>query len=126
MSGEQDERLILRPAERAADDRSVQWLEPERVNLVPLASRVVAAMQSGRPMHKLRLAAPQGLTALVDPRRFGQLLNLALHDAIQRNPRGCWVDVEFRRPLVGLVRVEVRDYGRKVSPKRLILESVVG
>jgi K+-sensing histidine kinase KdpD len=32
-----------------------------------------------------------------------------------RNPRGCWIDVELKRPLVGLVRLEVRDVGRPVS-----------
>jgi signal transduction histidine kinase len=35
--------------------------------------------------------------------------------AITRNPRGCWIDVELRRPLAGLARIEVRDVGRPIS-----------
>jgi signal transduction histidine kinase len=56
-------------------------------------------------------AAPQGLTALVDPERIEQVIQMLLDQALARCPRGCWVDVDLRRPLVGLARLEIRDYG---------------
>ena len=44
-----------------------------------------------------------------------------MHDlierAIRRNPRGGWIDVDLRRPLAGVARIEVRDYGRALSTR---------
>jgi PAS domain S-box-containing protein len=90
-------------------------LSTERINLVPLVARVVAEKRTQSPHCKLNMALPQGLTAAVDPPRIEQLIRALLDQAMLRNPRGCWVDVDLRRPLVGLARLEIRDYGRTVT-----------
>jgi signal transduction histidine kinase len=90
-------------------------LEPERVNLVPLVGRAVANMRTRGTPCRLNAAMPQGLTALVDPKLIEQLVVVLLELAVRRNPHGCWIDVELRRPLVGLARLEVRDVGRSLS-----------
>jgi signal transduction histidine kinase len=90
-------------------------LRPERVNLVPLIGRVVAEMRSRATPCRLNVAMPQGLTAHVDPARFEQVIRSLLEQAMARHPRGCWIDVELKRPLVGLARLEVREVGRPVT-----------
>src|SRR5205807_9603576 len=96
----------------AAVDADAIELQPERVNLVPLVGRVVAEMRTRATPSRLNLAMPQGLTALVDPAHIEQVLRTLIEQAMARNPRGCWIDVELKRPLVGLARLEVRDVGR--------------
>jgi two-component system, chemotaxis family, CheB/CheR fusion protein len=86
----------------------------ERVNLVPLVSRVVADVRARSTPCKVNVSVPQGLTAIVDAVRIEQLVRSLVERAMRRNPRGCWVDIELRRPLVGQVRLEVRDAGRQV------------
>ena len=105
-----------------AQERSIfaiesSTLEPqlERVNLVPLLSKVVGRTRSGNPAHKLNTALPQGLTAMVDPQRIEQAIQTLLDHALARCPRGSWIDVGLRRPLVGLARIELRDFGRPAS-----------
>jgi PAS domain S-box-containing protein len=90
-------------------------LNAQRVNLVPLVSRVAARTRARGKTHKVNVAAPQGLTALVDVERFEQVIDALLEQAVARNPRGCWIDLDLRRPLVGQARLEVRDFGRAVS-----------
>jgi K+-sensing histidine kinase KdpD len=63
----------------------------------------------------VKLGGPQGLTASADAERIEQVLNDLVDRAARRNPRGCWIDVDLRRPLVGLADIEVRDYGRHLS-----------
>ena len=99
----------------AAVDAEALEVQPERVNLVPLVGRVLAEMRARATPCRLNLAMPQGLTALVDPARLELVLRTLIEHAMARNPRGCWIDVELKRPLVGLVRLEVRDVGRPVS-----------
>lgn len=90
-------------------------LKPERVNLVPLLSRIVAAARGRTEAHRLKLAAPQGLTAHCDAARIAAVVRDLIQRAIRRNPRGCWIDVDLRRPLAGTAEIEVRDYGRPMS-----------
>lgn len=90
-------------------------LDLERVNLVPLVARVVATARLRSSNHKFNVALPQGLTALVDAGRFAQVIDALIGQAMHRNPRGCYIDIDLRRPLVGLAQLEVRDYGRAVS-----------
>jgi PAS domain S-box-containing protein len=90
-------------------------LRAERVNLVPLLSRVVSDMRARGTRCRVNAALPQGLTALVDPQRIEQVVRTLLEQAVRRNRHGCWIDVELRRPLVGLARIEVRDIGRPIS-----------
>ena len=66
----------------------------------------------------MRLATRQGLTAPADTQRIEQVVRLLLEQACRRNPRGCWMDIELKRPLVGLARLEVRDYGRPLSAEQ--------
>jgi two-component system sensor kinase FixL len=99
----------------AAVEADAIELKPQRVNLVPLVGRVVAEMRARASLSRLNLAMPQGLTALVDPARIEQVLRTLIEQAMARNPRGCWIDVEVKRPLVGLARLEIRDVGRPVS-----------
>ena len=108
-------RILDELATLAAANAHALELRPERINLVPLVNRVVAQMRMRGRTCRLNVAMPQGLTALVDPLRIDQVLRTLLEEAMRRNPRGCWVDVEVRRPLVGLARIEVRDIGRPVS-----------
>jgi PAS domain S-box-containing protein len=92
-------------------------LDTERVNLVPLIGRTVAAARTRSAAHQIRLSAPQGLTALADGQRLARVVHDLILMAVRRNPRGCWIDVDLRRPLAGLARIEVRDYGRQLSPR---------
>lgn len=100
---------------RSALETSTLELNFERINLVPLLSQVVVRTRSRATAHKLHSALPQGLTALVDPERLELIVQLLLDQAVARCPRGCWIDVDLRRPLAGLARIEVRDFGRPVS-----------
>jgi signal transduction histidine kinase len=108
-----------RAAEQLADRAAIQTgslqLALDRVNLVPLLTRVVAAARLRAPSHKLTLAVPQGLTAMVDPLRLEQVLTELIDQAIRRTPRGCWIDIDLRRPLAGQARLEVRDYSRPIA-----------
>jgi K+-sensing histidine kinase KdpD len=112
-------------ADAAAIQAASLQLRAERVNLVPLVSRAVASARARSKVHKINVGLPQGLTVLVDPVRFEQVLDALIDQAMRRNPRGCWIDVDLRRPLVGLARLEVRDYGRAVSEpeQRELLET---
>jgi K+-sensing histidine kinase KdpD len=48
-----------------------------------------------------------------------QVVQLLIDQAMRRNPRGCWIDVDLKRPLAGLAQIEVRDYGRALAaPER--------
>jgi K+-sensing histidine kinase KdpD len=87
----------------------------ERVNLVPLVTRIIADARTRSTCHRLHLAAPQGLSVACDPRRVEQVLQILIDQTVARNPRGCWIDVDLRRPLVGRASIEVRDYGRRLS-----------
>jgi len=112
---------LQRALEEASETAAIQTggfeLGNERVNLVPLVGRVVSTVRSSAPTHKVKLGAPQGLTAQVDSRRIERVLQDVIERAIRRNPRGCWVDVDLTRPLAGTARVEVRDYGRHLSTR---------
>jgi two-component system sensor kinase FixL len=92
-------------------------IRADRVNLVPLVGRVVADMRASVPRHHLKLSAPQGLTAMCDASRVATVVVDLIDRAVRRNPRGCWIDVDLRRPLSGMAQIEVRDYGRRVSAR---------
>ena len=111
------QRALEVASETAAIQAGAFELDNERINLVPLVTKVVAAVRASAPAHKVHLSAPQGLTAQVDPRRFERVLQDVIERAIRRNPRGSWVDVDLTRPLAGAARLEVRDYGRPLSTR---------
>jgi two-component system sensor kinase FixL len=100
-------------------------LQARRVNLVPIVTRVGASVRARSAAHKFKIGVPQGLTVQADAERIEQVLESLIEQAMRRNPRGCWIDIDLRRPLVGLARLEVRDYGRPVSEaeQRQLLES---
>jgi PAS domain S-box-containing protein len=106
-------------ADSAAIKTGTFVLGSERVNLVPLVGRVVAAARARWNLHQVKLGAPQGLTATGDSARIEQVVNDLIERAVHRNPHGCWIDVDLRRPLVGVARIEVRDYGRRLSLREL-------
>jgi signal transduction histidine kinase len=122
-------QVVRRTMEHLQDATGIQTdsleLGAERVNLVPLIARVVASAKARSSAHKFNVALPQGLTALVDPVRMVHVVEALLGQAMHRNPRGCYIDVDLRRPLVGLAQLEVRDYGRAVSAEdqRRLLET---
>ena len=91
-------------------------LNTERVNLVPLVSRIVGKARAGSRAHRFNFSAPQGLTAMCDADRVGAIIEDLVRRAVRRNPRGCWIDIDLRRPLAGMACIEVRDYGRGLSP----------
>jgi signal transduction histidine kinase len=109
------ERILDELATAAAIQAHTLEIQPQRVNLVPLVGRIVAGHRSRGTTCKLNVAMPQGLTAMADPVRIEQ--------ALRRNPRGCWVDVELRRPLVGLARLEVRDFARTITDRSRLRQS---
>lgn len=98
-----------------AIESNILELKLERVNLVPLMNRVVARTRSRGTPHKLNVAFPQGLTALIDSERIAQVVDVLIDHALARSPRGSWIDIDLRRPLAGLARIEIRDYGRPVT-----------
>jgi PAS domain S-box-containing protein len=111
---------LQRTLERIADTLAIETgtfeLADERVNLVPLLNRLVVTARMRTRVHRLNFGAPQGLSAYCDPRRIAAVVDDIIERAIRRNVRGCWIDVDLRRPLAGTARIEVRDYGRPVSP----------
>jgi K+-sensing histidine kinase KdpD len=109
------QRILQHLSDAALIEVGSFQLATERVNLVPVVSRVVAECRARAQAHRLNLGAPQGLTCECDVSRIESVLRDLLERAIRRNPRGCWIDVDLRRPLVGLAQVEVRDYGRSMS-----------
>ena len=111
------QRALEEASETAAILTGGFELENERVNLVPLVGKVVAAVRSSAPAHKVKLGAPQGLTAQLDSPQIERVLQDVIDRAIRRNPRGCWVDIDLTRPLAGTARIEVRDYGRHLSTR---------
>lgn len=113
------QRSLLQIADAAAIQTGKFELGRERVNLVPLVGRLVNALRSRSTAHRLKLGAPQGLTATCDPQRLTAVLEHIIECAVRRNPRGCWIDVDLRRPLAGTARIEVRDYGRPLSAREL-------
>jgi signal transduction histidine kinase len=113
------ERQLVCMTDAAALEAGTLHLDHERVNLVPLVNRVVARARARWTAHRLKVSAPQGLTAMCDPRRVEAMLDELIRRAVRRNPRGCWIDVDLKRPLAGMARIEVRDYGRRPStPER--------
>jgi PAS domain S-box-containing protein len=108
-------RALDQLATFAAIKAGILELQPERVNLVPLVGRVVSDMRSRGTPCRVNVSMPQGLTAHADPLRIEQVVESLLELAIRRNPHGCWIDVDLRRPLVGLARLEIRDTGRPLS-----------
>src|SRR5712691_6135688 len=111
------QRMSAVLADSAAIQTDTFVLSDERVNLVPLVGHVVAAARARWKKHHVKLGAPQGLTASGDSARIEQVLNELIDRAVRRNPRGCWIDVDLRRPLAGVARIEVRDYGRRLSDR---------
>lgn len=112
---ERVKREIEALATRAAIESGALEVRGERVNLVPLINRAVSRLRERGLPHKINVAVPQGLTATADVTRLEQLVEALLDHAVARCPRGCWIDVDLRRPLVGLARLEVRDFGRPLS-----------
>jgi len=119
VEGRTDE--LRRSLEQIADTAAIEMgtfdLHAERVNLVPLVGRLVSNARARTSLHRLNVGAPQGLTAYCDPQRIEAVLGDLVERAIRRNPRGCWIDVDLRRPLAGIARIEVRDYGRPLSTR---------
>lgn len=105
-------------ATRESIETRMLQLNFERVNLVPIVSREVARLRERGLPHKLNVAVPQGLTATADAARIEQLVETLLEHAVARCPRGCWIDVDLRRPLVGIARLEVHDFGRALSEEQ--------
>src|SRR5207302_2020906 len=68
-------------------------------------------------LHHVQLGGPQGLTASGDAARIEQVVNELIDRAVRRNPHGCWIDVDLRRPLAGVARIEIRDYGRRLTDR---------
>jgi len=114
---EEVRHALLQISDAAACHTGSFQLDTDRVNLVPLIVQTVTAARARSAAHQIRLAAPQGLTALADGQRLAQVVQDLILHAVRRNPRGCWIDVDLRRPLAGLARIEVRDYGRHLSPR---------
>src|SRR5439155_14173595 len=109
------ERTLSELADAAALDAGTFELHLERTNLVPLLTQLVGDARRRAPGHQLKLGSPQGLTATIDVSRIQQVIGAAIESAVRRNPRGCWIDIDLRRPLGGLARIEIRDYGRPLS-----------
>jgi PAS domain S-box-containing protein len=117
LRAEEVRRTLQQLTDASAFQSATFRLETERVNLVRVITRVVAAARTRSTAHQIRLAVPQGLTALVDAERIEQVVHDLILQAIRRNPRGCWIDVDLNRQLAGLACIEVRDYGRRLSAK---------
>jgi PAS domain S-box-containing protein len=113
-----DLQLKLEQIDTAASiARGAFELRPARVNLVPLINGLVAEARVESPMHRFKFSAPQGLTVTCDADRVVSVLGDLLRRAVRRYPHGCWIDVDLHRPLAGVAYLEVRDYGRPLSPR---------
>jgi PAS domain S-box-containing protein len=114
---EMAERAVRDLVDAAALEAGTFELSLERTNLVPFFTQLTAAARRRAQAHQLKLGLPQGLTATIDVARLLQVIDAVIDDAVRRNPRGCWIDVDLKRPLGGLARIEIRDYGRPLSAR---------
>ena len=111
------EQTLLRITTTVAIQNGTFTLEADRVNLVPLIARIVGDFRTLAPAHRIKLGAPQGLTAICDAARVEAVVADVIQRAVRRNPRGCWIDIDLRRPLAGVAQIEVRDYGRRLTAR---------
>src|SRR5438105_4051974 len=85
------QRSLDELADTAAIETGTFEVSTERVNLVPMVSRVVASARTRSSVHRLNFGAPQGLTAECDPRRIEGGMHDLIERAIRSNPRGRWI-----------------------------------
>ncbi|GAA2277624.1 ATP-binding protein [Nonomuraea roseoviolacea subsp. roseoviolacea] len=96
----------------AQSDEGVPLARPQRLPLAPILSRAVDAVtkRACRRAVGLRVDAPAGITADIDPDRLRQALDNLLDNALRATPPGGDIIVRARRQ-DGRILIEVIDSG---------------
>ena len=102
-------------------EHGAEPLQPERLDLAPLAAAVARELEPLLAARRLRLATDLGadLLVLADPLRLQQLLGNLLANAIRFSPEGGLIELAARHDEDGEVRVTVADRGPGIPPDEL-------
>ncbi len=102
-------------------DADTMELNPERVDLTPLANSILSEFRpaADRRGSKLELrAGPGPAVALADPGRVGQIIRILVDNALKHTPEGTAVTVTTLRDN-GVAELIVTDEGPGIDPRSL-------
>lgn len=105
-------------------ERGIEPIQPERLDLRPLALEVVRELVPLLNARQLQLDAELGgddLIVQADPLRLQQLVRNLLANAIRFSPEGGRIELSARHDGDGSVRVAVADRGPGIPPQELEL-----
>jgi PAS domain S-box-containing protein len=103
-------------------EQGAELIQPERVDLRPLAAEVARELAPLLAARDLRLDSRLGddeLVVLADPLRLQQLLSNLLANAIRFSPEGGRITLQAGHDDGGQVRVDVADRGPGIPPDEL-------
>jgi signal transduction histidine kinase len=93
-------------------------LRKELQDAAALAREVVAEWQHSSTRHRIRLAAPDELMAVVDGPRLQRVMDNLVGNAVKYSPEGGDVDVDLREE-TGQIVFSVRDRGIGIPPSEV-------
>lgn len=93
-------------------------IQPEEMDLVALARRIVEQVGKRSTTHALSLVAPESLKGVWDPVRLQQVLENLLSNAVKYSPSGTEVVVRVNRQ-DDKALVSVTDHGEGLSPEQI-------
>lgn len=110
-------RLVSRLLDVARIQDGRLAIEKQPTDLVRLVAGTVDAIRIGRPECVIDVAAPDRLTAMVDPIRIEQVLTNLLDNAARFSPSEGPITVTLAPGAAGAARIEVQDRGPGIDPE---------
>ncbi|MFB4294471.1 DUF4153 domain-containing protein [Nonomuraea sp. ATR24] len=108
-------RLVAQLLDLSRFDSGSRLIEPEVVELAPLAEQAVLEASLAREDVRLRAAVPAGLAVSADPDLLAQVLANLLDNAVRHSPSGGSVTVTASASAAG-VTLSVADQGPGIPP----------